>query len=162
MSMKMRNLMNLVENADPVAEAKKRVAYLEELYDDAKHEYREARDDDEIAEAKDLMERRYDKLEEARAELAKLESGSISEEAETPVDPKAAKRAKQQAAISALTDDELYDKKGAAVVSEEGARMRFAKNRSVKNGEAYQRAREKAGALRNELRSRGLPAYKTS
>ncbi len=58
--------------------------------------------------------------------------------------------------VKALTDQEVLTKKAAAITAEERARVRFDKNNSVANGQRYQKAREKAGALRNEARVRAI------
>lgn len=63
--------------------------------------------------------------------------------------------------LHALSEDDLYKKMSDATVAEERARVRFNKTRSVKNGESYRKAREKAGDLRGELRRRGLSIYRS-
>jgi hypothetical protein len=63
--------------------------------------------------------------------------------------------------LHALTDDQLYDRLGDAIVAEEKARASFGKTGKIAAGERYRKARAKAGALKTELGRRGLPIHRS-
>lgn len=70
--MKMRDLMNLVENSDAVLAAKQKVADLEAALEDARHYYREAPTEEEADACQEECDKIYDRLQDAMVELARL------------------------------------------------------------------------------------------